>query len=132
MSDPNEIVGHKTFDDGHGGFRHEPLPRAEADALLRHVEAESARRLALMPDEETARKMLFDAYIRLKECGWNDACYCPKDGRTFDVIEVGSSGVHKAHYEGEWPKGSYWVQADHDLYPSRPVLFRNNQEPRHD
>lgn len=34
ISGGDEIVGHKTFSDGHGGFRHEPLTRAEGDAII--------------------------------------------------------------------------------------------------
>lgn len=123
MSD--EIVGHKTFSDGHGGYRHEPLTRDEADALLRSVEANDARRKELMPDEQAALCMLFDAWQRLKELGWNDAIYCPKDGRLFEVVECGSTGIHKCSYEGEWPNGRWWIHEDGDLSPSRPTLFRD-------
>ena len=40
---------------------------------------------------KTALRMMCDAYQRLKDFGWNDAIYCPKDGSIFDVIEAGSS-----------------------------------------
>jgi hypothetical protein len=35
----DSIVGHKTFDDGEGGFRHEPLYASEAEELLAKMEA---------------------------------------------------------------------------------------------
>ena len=35
---PDDIVGHKTFGQP-GDFRHEPLTRAEADALFAHADA---------------------------------------------------------------------------------------------
>lgn len=120
----DDVVGHKTFDNGHGGFRHEPLTRAEADVLLARLESEDERRKALMPDEKSALRMMMDAYTRLKDMGWNDAVYCPKDGRTFEVIEPGSTGIHSCIYTGEWPTGSWWVFGNGDMYPSRPVLFR--------
>lgn len=120
-----EIVGHKTFDNGRGGFRHEPLTRAEADALIARCRSEDERRKALMPDEKSALRMMMDAYTRLKDMGWNDAVYCPKDGRTFEVIEPGSTGIHSCIYTGEWPTGSWWVFGNGDMYPSRPILFRN-------
>lgn len=122
MSD--EIVGHKTFHDGHGGYRHEPLRKSEADALWAKCEADKAKRAQTMPDEESARRMLWDAQERLKELGWKEAMYCPKDGRMFEVIELGSTGVHQCSYDGEWPTGSYWVHSEGDLWPSHPLLFR--------
>ncbi len=125
--DPNEVVGHKTHRDERGDLYHTPLTRAEADQLWAHVEREEARRLALIPDEQAALRLLMDAYIRLKEFGWNDAIYCPKDGRVFDAIEVGSTGIHPCVYIGEWPDGGWWI----DDCPSRPVLYRQRQEPPH-
>ena len=119
-----EVVGHKTLSDGHGGFRHEPLTRAEADALIAHCESEDERRKALMPDERSAIRMMMDAHTRLTDMGWKDAIYCPKDGTVFEVIEPGSTGIFKCLYEGQWPKGSWWILEDSDMSPSRPVLFR--------
>lgn len=120
----DEIVGHKTFRDGKGGYRHEPLRKSEADALWAKCEADKAKRAQVMPDEESARRMLWDAQERLKELGWKEAMYCPKDGQMFEVIEPGSTGVHKCNYDGEWPTGSYWVHSEGGLWPSRPLLFR--------
>lgn len=118
-----EIVGHKTFHD-ENGYRHEPLTSSEANEILASIEAATARRQELMPDEQAAIAMFFEAWLRLKELGWRDAVYCPKDGSWFDAIEPGSTGVHTCHYSGEWPKGSWWVSDHGDLYPSRPALFR--------
>jgi len=52
--------------------------------------------------------------------------YCPKDGTTFNVLEAGSTGIFVAHYEGEWPTGSWWIHDEEygDLSPSRPILFK--------
>lgn len=83
-----------------------------------------AKRLSDMPDERSAIEAMHQAHTRLTELGWRNAIYCPKDGSTFDVIEAGSTGIHTAHYEGAWPDGSWWVHADGDLCPSRPILFR--------
>src|SRR5690606_6442320 len=80
-------------------------------------------REALMPDEKTALQLFFDAWLRLKDLGWSEAVYCPKDGSHFQVIEAGSTGIHDCSYSGEWPKGSWWVY-DGDVWPSRPVLYR--------
>lgn len=126
-SGPNisaEIVGHKTFSDGHGGFYHEPLTRSEADEMLARIDARNANLAELMPDVEAALAAMSDAHYRLTQLGWSDAIYCPKDGSSFEVIEPGSSGIHRAHYSGEWPTGSWWIEDAGDLWPSRPCLWR--------
>lgn len=130
MPNPNDVVGHKTISTGRTGadgfpeFRHEPLTRAEADALMAESDRVKAQRTANMPDERAALTVLFDAYQRLRELGWNNAIYCPKDGTPFLAIEAGSTGIHECSYEGEWPTGSWWIHADGDLWPSRPILFK--------
>lgn len=124
MADERKVVGHKTFGDGAGGFRHEPLYADEAEELWRHAEEKDAYRRQLMPTEQDAIALFFDAWQRLKDFGWREAVYCPKDGTHFDAIEPGSTGIHDCAYEGEWPKGSWWAYWDGDCGPSRPALFR--------
>ena len=92
--------------------------------LLKAAKAQADRRAAEMPTEQDAIDRMFQCYQRLKELGWNDAIYCPKDGTVFDVIEAGSTGIFPCHYQGEWPKGSWWTHANEDLWPSRPTVFR--------
>ena len=121
-----KIVGHKTFSDGNGGLYHEPLTRGEADAIWNHAKDQEAKRAKDMPTEQDALHAMFQAYQRLAELGWRNAIYCPKDGSTFNAIEAGSTGVHTAHYEGEWPTGSWLVHDEGDLWPSRPILFKMN------
>lgn len=128
--DPDDIVGHKTFDTGkrdeHGTpvSRHEPLTRAEGQALWESCQRAHEDRVVRMPDEKSALNAMHDAYIRLRDLGWRDAIYCPKDGSAFEIIEVGSTGIFRAHYSGEWPSGSWWAEDAGDLWPSRPALFR--------
>lgn len=87
-------------------------------------EVEKQARAALMPTEQDAIFLINDAYQRLKELGWDDPAHCPKDGSGFDVIEAGSTGIHKCFYEGKWPSGSWLIESDGDLWPSRPLLYR--------
>jgi hypothetical protein len=122
------VVGHTTFSDGH----HEPLRQSEATAIIAASNAAKARRAEQMPDERAAIHAFFDAWLRLKELGWKDAQYCPKDGSLFDVIEPGSTGVHRCRYEGRWPNGGWWMVGDDDLWPSQPVLFRVQPEVPHE
>lgn len=128
--DGSDVVGHKTFSDGEGGFRHEPLTRAEADAFIAAADAAKARRTELYPTEQDAIRGMWEAYQRLRELGWREAIYCPKDGTYFDAIEAGSTGIHDCTYHGEWPKGSWWVAADNDMWPSHPILYRERATAR--
>lgn len=118
------IVGHKTVLDEKGNRKHLPLYESEANEILAQIDAADKKRLELMPDEESAIKMMAEAFQRLKELGWNNACYCPKDGSIFKVIEPGSTGIHDCQYLGEWPNGTYGIISHGDIWPSNPILFK--------
>ncbi len=99
------------------------------EALMREAQEGEAARATAMPTEADAIKQMFGAYLRLKELGWREAIYCPKDGTYFDAIEAGSTGIHDCCYMGEWPEGGWWVAAHDDLWPAHPVLFRPKAKP---
>lgn len=80
--------------------------------------------MSIAEAERKAIDQMFQAYQTLKRLGWNDAIYCPKDGRRFLSIEPGSTGIHDTHYEGEWPNGTWWVLEANDLWPARPCLWK--------
>ncbi len=120
MSGVTEATGWMTMADG----TRLPLTSAECNTIWRQAEAAQAKRAADMPDEKAAIRAMTDAFHRLKELGWAEAMYCPKDGSEFDAIEPGSSGIHRCHYQGEWPTGSWWLADAGDLWPSNPVLYR--------
>lgn len=129
---PDDIVGHKTFDTGELGesgfplMRHEPLTRAEANALWEACEREREDRNARMPNEQAAIRALFNAWQRLKELGWNDGRHCPRDGTHFRVIELGSTGIFDCVCDGEWPNCTWTTFDGLDAYPSSqaPTMFR--------
>jgi len=100
------------------------LARYEAKVLWEEMERQKAATIAKLPDERAAICAMTEAFHRMRDFGWSDAIYCPKDGSSFEVIEAGSSGIHRAHYSGEWPTGTWWIEEDGDLSPSRPILFR--------
>lgn len=56
--------------------------------------------------------------------GWQPIQYCPKDGTRFLGWEFPSSSPGICYYDGEWPKGSWWMASAGDLWPCRPTLFR--------
>lgn len=120
MSRKGKIVGHKTFDDGHGGYRHEPLYEDEATVIMAAVKKAKADRHADIPDQATALRVMMDAWTRLKEMGWREAQYAPTDRSRLELIEVGSTGVHRGYRDEQ---RRFWV-IDGDTWPSSPVLWR--------
>lgn len=100
----------------------------EWDAQTGAFSRVDAARAALMPTEQDAINMMWQAVQRLKQLGWKEAIYCPKDGSEFDAIEPGSTGIHKTHYSGEWPTGGWMVADGGDLWPSHPYLYRPTEK----
>ncbi len=95
-----------------------------AAQIFAEFEHAKKRRAIDMPTERDALEVMQRAWQRLKDLGWAEAMYCPKDGSTFQAIEAGSTGTHVCHYEGDWPKGVWWVHDTSDLWPSRPILWK--------
>lgn len=134
MSDPDEIVGHKTFATGETcpqtgmpKFRHEPLTRKEADALWQRVEELKAKRAADMPTEQDAVNALWAAQQRLHELGWCEpksykAHALRAEGVEAMLIEFTSSGIHRGYYHAVNGKDTWWIGPDG--CPSSPLLVR--------
>lgn len=131
-----ENFGHATFDAGErdaNGFpvlRHEPLTKEVAEALwesAKRAEQDCAERI---PDEPAAIRAMFDGWQRLKELGWRDGKYAPRDGSRFRTIEVGSTGIFDGDCTGEWPHCTWTTYDEHDAYPSSqaPALFKLSAE----
>lgn len=99
----------------------EACAAADFERLAAAIEARGTALARAMPDEAAALRVLFAAYERLKALGFKDAVHCPKDGKARQFIEVGSSGIHVGHREDD---GAVWLADAGDLWPSRPILFR--------
>jgi hypothetical protein len=100
------------------------MTREEIDAIWGSIADAAKRREKNLPTEQHCIRAMFDAWQRLKELGWNDAVYGPKDGTVVETISVGSTGIYPAHYMGDWPDGHWWVHDAGDLWPAQPALFR--------
>ena len=100
------------------------VSQMESEALFANIQATIAKRAADMPTEEDAMAAMQEAFERLKDLGWKEAMYCPKDGTLFLAIEPGCSTAGVCQYLGTWPTGRYWMHAGGDLWPSRPALFK--------
>lgn len=95
---------------------------ASFDDLMAKVERERAERAAKWPDDKTALRALAEVYQCLKDLGWNDGIYAPKDGTEFEVIQLGSTGIFRCCRVGD-----FWTTYDcGDSYPSHndPDMFR--------
>jgi hypothetical protein len=127
LSDPNEIVGHKTFGTGDPlrPFRHEPLTRKEADALWAAAVAAEEKRAKDMPTEQDAVNALWSAQERLKKLGWKDPRYAHelrKEGVEALLIELPSSGIHRGTYHAVNGQDVWWIGPDGS--PSHPCLVK--------
>lgn len=73
-------------------------------------------------DEQGLIDAMFSCWWELQQKHrWREAAYAPRDGRLIEVIEAGSTGIHRATRDDE---GSFWTHDAHDTYPSNPILFR--------
>lgn len=96
------------------------------DEVLFEIETDRRLRAADMPTEQNAINAMFAAYQRLKDLGWRDGMYMPKDGTPVTVIQIGSTGQFECRHIGKWPDGSFHLYDGGDVYPSRsvPPLFK--------
>ena len=90
------------------------------DEILEKLEHNKVRRAREMPTGRDALLVMFEAWQRLQELGWGNGIYCPKDGSLFEVCKLGSTGIFKCSYSGEWPDGHAMVQDGGDIYPQHP------------
>ena len=93
---------------------------------LRHHWAESAEKERAERKEwaHPAMRKIHKYYTDLRNAGWQDAIYCPKDGSFFLAWSPGNILPYRCRYEGEWPDGRWWAYLDGDVWPDRPVLFK--------
>ena len=80
----------------------------------------AARKPEISAAEFKCLSSLFEAWQGLKLLGWQETRYFqfPPDGTEFELIELGSTGIHRAVRSN----GYYWVDGD---WPSHPFLVRN-------
>jgi hypothetical protein len=102
-------------------MRHEAYDAEWARELMKSANEAKEQRAKDMPDEAAALQVMMSAFTRLKELGWRDGTYAPRNNVLFDAIEVGSTGIHECVRR---PQGDFWIAANGDLWPSRPILYR--------
>ena len=114
----DEYYGHVTNEDG----THVPLTADEAKSLWDAAMDAKEARATEMPDTDAALGVLHRGLERLRELGWREGKYCPKDGTPFAVIEYGSTGIFEGWYLGKWPDGSIYC-CDYLTHP-HGILFK--------
>jgi hypothetical protein len=107
---------HCTRVPGHEGPCAAHPTETTAAELWQAIEQQQAKDEADMPDALAALNTMQRGYHRLRQFGWSDGVYCPKDGSEFAVIQVGSSGIFSGVYIGDWPFGDIWI-ADESTSP---------------
>jgi hypothetical protein len=98
----------------------------QAAALLRAFDERDELDRERMPDTMDALAVICRAKERLRKLGWREGIYCPKDGRAFDVVQFGSSGIFEGFYSGEWPSG-HIIAADCAMRPEG-VMWREQTD----
>ena len=99
-----------------GTFR---ITKEEGEALWASAMKHKAERAERLPTEEVCIREMVECWARLKELGWKEAMYAPKDGSRIDVIEPGCSAVLDGWRD---EKGRFW--SGEEGWPVTPTLFR--------
>jgi hypothetical protein len=107
-----------------------PIPPDSVLRILADAQEAKNARAAEMQTEQDAINAIHRAYSRLKDLGWRDGMYMPKDGTKVTVIQVGSTGQFDCAYVGEWSDGFFYLYDSGDVYPTRsvPPLFKPKTE----
>jgi len=84
------------------------------------------RKPKVTPDEMRHLDTLFQSWKALKALGWEEPRYFrwPEAHKEFELIELGSTGVHQAVHFGD-PGKVCWVDRE---WPSYPFLVRRAKE----
>lgn len=115
MTDDNGFHGSMTMSDG----SHIALSADEAKAMWDAFERAQAKRARRLPNTHSALSALSSARERLRELGWSDSRYCPKDGSQFAICETGSTGIWSAFSFEE-----YIHYSDSVTTPGRSTLWK--------
>lgn len=96
-----KIVGAATLSNG----KRVSLDEDFAKKLWDDAEREKELRAKDLPDSQSALSSINRGMVRLRELGWREDSYFPKDETLFAVIEFGSGGIFQGFYSGDWPRG---------------------------
>ncbi|KQZ49765.1 hypothetical protein ASD54_12575 [Rhizobium sp. Root149] len=122
-TDNREVIAEMTTTDG----KRVRLTPEQASSLLAACEQAQQERMARLPDTASCLSALCDADSRMRELGWRNGRYCPRDGSPFAVCQVGSTGMWAGHWSEDGDKRpfatGYVIAADCVHRPSE-VYFK--------
>lgn len=112
MSDDKQFSGAMTTIDG----KRVALTPEQAKAMWQQIEHEDAKRALALPSSLDCLKAMCSAEGRMKQLGWRDGRYCPRDGSAFAVCQVGSTGMWRGYWSDNGNKDKmaegYIIAAD--------------------
>lgn len=110
--------------DYHGTMRmadgsRKAMTAEEAKVLWDAIKTTQKNRAEHLPDARSCLTALYSAKERLRELGWRESTYCPRDGSVFAVCEIGSTGMWTAFFADP-----YIQYADCVSSPGRAMFFK--------
>lgn len=96
------------------------MSKLNIEAILAEEDVAKAKRSTDFPTEFDCLRSMQQAFYRLRDLGWNEAVYAPKDGRAFEAVVFGCAKPMTCQYVGD----VCFAQEAGDLWPCRPSLFR--------
>lgn len=99
-----------------------PTPQLALGKILAEAQIRRRERADHLPTTNHCVVALLQTVERLREIGWRDACYAPKD-RSFDAIVMGGSGVHRCQWLGG-TAGGWFIEDTNDWWPAQIVVWR--------
>jgi hypothetical protein len=95
------------------------LSADEAKALWDAAERAQKERAERLPDVQSCLSSFLSAKDRMRELGWRESVYCPRDGSTFAVCQIGSTGIWSAFFSDPYISYGDCVES-----PSRSMFFK--------
>ena len=91
-----------------------------AREIMAQIDAAQLSRQDRYPTVQTCLDEAAQIMQRLKDMGWRDICYAPKDGTYFKAICFGATQPQTCCYIGK----SIFAASGGDWWPETPVLFK--------
>lgn len=103
MSENTKYSGSMTTIDG----KRIAITPEQAKAMWEDCERADAERQKQFPDTLSCLQAMSSAAERLRQLGWRNGRYCPRDGTSFAVCQVGSTGMWKGLWTNDSGKGPF-------------------------
>ena len=102
------------------------LMTQDISKILMTAQLRRKERAEHLPTTDHCTVALLQVMERLRELGWRDAEYAPRD-RSFNAIVLGGSGVHRCMWIGG-TTGGYFIEEAHAWWLARIVVWKEISE----